>query len=148
MRENTKAPLAFALLEFSRLERKRSREGLTVRELEERDALNRHLNSELPTGIDERQVERRRSVRIPTKLRCRFGNLDIFEDALITSLSGGGIFIATTCPLPVGSRLDVQISIDESNAEVEVPGVVVSNHVEGQDPARRRSGLRFTEVLP
>lgn len=113
------------LLELTRLQRKLTEEGLTVEELERSDAIRRQLDRHFSPGSDPRTRKRRRSPRIPTRLQCCFESLGTFERALITNLSHGGVFIRTISPLPIGSKLRICIRIAETEAAVELPGVVV-----------------------
>ena len=136
-------------LQYTRLERKRTREGLNVAELERWSGLKQRLNQRFSPGLEESQAERRESVRVPTKLHCSFESIGSFESAAITNLSSGGVFISTVSPLPIGSKLKLTIQISETGAEIEVPGVVVSNNV-GPDLStnKRGMGVRFSELAP
>lgn len=136
-------------LEYARLDRKRKGEGLTVEELERWTGLNSRLNRYLSPGLSERLAGRRRSVRVPTRLDCSFESFGTFEAALITNLSSGGLFIATRCPLPIGSELRLRIRIDHTDAEVEIQGVVVSHNI-GPASATDSSGMgvRFDQHAP
>jgi uncharacterized protein (TIGR02266 family) len=113
------------LLELTRLQRKLRDEGLTVEELERSDAIRKRLDRHFSCGSSARTEDRRQSPRVPTRLRCSFESLGIFERALITNLSHGGVFIKTVSPLPIGSKLRICIRIAKTEAEIELPGVVV-----------------------
>ncbi len=98
-------------LQYTRLERKRTHEGLTVAELERWSALKRRLNQRFSPGLEESQADRRESVRVPTNLHCSFESIGSFESAFITNLSSGGVFISTASPLPIGSKVELKIKI-------------------------------------
>ena len=113
------------LLEFVRLQRKLAGEGLTVEELERSDVLRYQLDRRFSPGSNPRMADQRRSPRIPTRLHCSFDSLGTFERALITNVSHGGVFIKTISPLPIGAKLRICIRIAETQAQVELPCVVV-----------------------
>ena len=136
-------------LEYFRLDRKRTGEGLTVDELERWNALKRLLNRHFSPGLDDELADRRQSVRAPTCLNCSFESLENFEGALITNLSSSGVFINTVSPLPIGVKLRLRILIAESRAEIELPGVVVSHNIgRSFDTSKVGMGVRFSAVAP
>lgn len=139
--------LSRLFLEYARLDRRRTREGLSVRQLQRWRSLKRALEGHFSGGREE--PDRRESIRVDTRLHCSFASVDAFEKAPITSLSRGGVFIHTQTPLPIGSRLNLCISIGRMGANIEVPGVVVSNSVrDGSDAGRIGMGVRFSTSVP
>ncbi len=147
----SKAPpeVGMLFLQYTRLERKRTREGLNVTELERWSALKRRLNKRFSPGLQESQADKRESVRVPTNLHCSFESIGSFESASISNLSSGGVFISTVSPLPIGSKVELKIKISQTGAEIELPGVVVSNNA-GPDLSteKRGMGVRFSELTP
>ena len=134
--------------EFIRLDRLRVERGLSVAELERWTGLLRLLEARSSKGRGIHAVERRRSPRVPTRLTCSFDSLGLFEQALITNMSRGGVFLRTKTPLPVGTKLKLRIRV-EPNTDLEVESEVVSNDVgPALGAARRGMGLRFTETDP
>ena len=94
-----------------------------------------------------RPGQARASVRIPTRLHCSFACRSDFDDAVITNLSAGGVFVSTTTPLPIGEELRLHIHVTETGANIELEGVVVSNNVgRGFDPGTHGMGVRFSRV--
>ncbi len=137
------------LLQYTRLERKRTREGLNVAELERWSGLKQRLNQRFSPGLEKSLADRRESVRVPTKLHCSFESIGSLKSASITNLSSGGVFIETVSPLPIGSEVELKIKISQTGAEIEVPGVVISNNT-GADLSTERQGMgvRFAELAP
>ncbi len=134
-------------LEYVHLDRRRTQEGLSVAELERWSELKRALGEHF--GADPAARERRDSLRVPTRLACSFDSLGSFEQARITNLSRGGVFILTSAPLPVGTRLQLRIQIGTTGSELDVAGVVVTNHVgPSLDTHRSGMGVRFSEQVP
>jgi uncharacterized protein (TIGR02266 family) len=141
--------LSNLFLEYARLDRQRTRGGLSVAELERWSELKRVLNRQFSPGIKSQHVDRRDSVRVPTRLACTFNSLDSFQDALITNLSRGGVFIQTQTPLPVGTPIQLRLQIADTGSELEVAGVVVSNNVgPALGTAAKGMGVRFSEEVP
>ncbi len=132
--------VAGAFLDFFRLERRRVGTGLTVRELERWSALKRRLDAHMKAQAGPNPA--RASLRVPTRLQCAFASKSEFDAAVITNLSAGGVFIATTSPLPIGDKL--RLKIEAAGARIDVEGVVVSNNVgRGMDPGVAGMGVRF-----
>ena len=145
----TSPELGMLFVQYTRLERKRTREGLSVAELERWSALKRKLSQRFSPGLNSDQPDRRETVRVPTSLHCNFESIGSFGNAYITNLSSGGVFISTVSPLPIGSKLKLRIQIVDTGAEIEIPGVVVSNNVgSGFSTENRGMGVRFSELAP
>ena len=60
--------------------------------------------------------------------------------SLLTNVSRGGVFIYTETPAPIGTRLDIEITIDESGTTLLVPAKVVSQDG-GADMISRVKGM-------
>lgn len=135
---------ALALLRrFGQLEKRRTGTGLSVAELERwmtfKEALDRS------TGAKK---DRRSSFRVPTHLVCTFSVHDSAEGAVVTDLSRGGAFIRTGAPLPIGSKIELKLTI-AGDEPIAVRGVVVSNHVDlDLAGADRGMGVRFEGMSP
>lgn len=128
-RKDGTEPSRDALLNYARLERRRAFDGLSLGELRRWVSLKRQLNQILNPGWDARRGDPRRSVRIPTHLRCSFKSLGALDSALITNLSCGGVFVGTEKPLPVGTRVKLHICLDEEGIQLELTGIVVSSNI-------------------
>lgn len=115
--------------EYMNLERLRSSsEGISVAEYQRWMSLKRILNRHFQPDLLDHHNDRRDSVRVPARLRVGFETYGEIRDSLMTNLSRRGVFIATTDPLPLGSKMQVWIRIEESGQEVEVEGEVASNN--------------------
>lgn len=143
------AQLGELFLAFARLDRKRTDRGLSVRELERWSELRELLNRRFSSGMRELHLDKRQSVRVPTRLNASFENLGKFQRSLITKLSRRGVFINTASPLEIGTRLRLRIHIERTGEDLEVPGVVVTNHVgPGFDTQQLGMGIRFSDLEP
>ena len=132
--------IATLFLQYARLDRKRSLEGLSP--LEEgiwtnlRRYLGKRLNPDVPKGAD-----RRTSLRVATEIGCSWTRTAPVHEAHVTSLSRSGAFVRTPQPAPIGEEISIRIDLPERGA-IELPAVV-ANHVLGLDPHRRGMGVRF-----
>lgn len=132
--------LASLLLQYARLDRKRSHEGLSAPETELLAKLNRYLSNALMPNVPP-GAERRTSIRVPAELACRWAPVTRLEDGRITTLSRTGAFIRTTTPAPVGQEISITIELP-AGGSLEVPGSV-ANQMLASDPERRGMGIRF-----
>lgn len=128
-------------LQYARLERKRTLEGLNDLEEQLWTNLNRYLTQRLSLNLP-RGTDRRTSIRVATDLPCTFGVLPRSSHASIEDLSRSGVFLRTDRPLPVGTEIWLRIPI-ESGA-IEASGVVATNR---QGP-RCGMGVRFAPIAP
>jgi len=137
--------VATLFLQYARLDCKRSVEGLSAAEEETWEKLDRSLSSALNPHVPP-GAERRRSIRVPAELGCRWQLVAREEDAQITTLSRAGAFVRTGAPAPVGERIAIRIALPEGGV-LEVAGSV-ANHILAPDPERRGMGVRFDPLAP
>ncbi|MEB2311711.1 MAG: PilZ domain-containing protein [Polyangiaceae bacterium] len=132
--------LASLLLQYARLDRKRSHDGLNASEAELLAKLNRYLSNALMPNVPP-GAERRTSIRVPAELPCRWAPVARREDGRITTLSRTGAFIRTSTPAPVGQEISIEIQLP-AGGTLEVPGSVANQRL-GADPERCGMGVRF-----
>ena len=84
-------------------------------------------------------------VHLPVHLADREGQLGA---ALIDSLSGGGVFIRTSRPLPIGTELVMDIYPEEGAKPVRIRGQVVWERLIGRSDPQDGMGVRFLEPFP
>lgn len=143
------ADLHVLFLEYSRLDRRRTRDGLTTQEYDRWRLLSKELARRFTKGPPGGASERRDSVRVPTRLKVSFESRDEAIQALMTNLSRGGLFINTAFPAEPGTRFELELSLESSGERFEVPVEVVSNHVGGQfETGELGMGVRFLPVPP
>jgi len=95
--------------------------------------------------------ERRKHERKPVHVRIRYRVVDQFLEDYIKNISLGGIFVATSDPLPVRTRLKIQFSLPGMKSLLETEGVVV--HTMGGGRGRRSAevsgmGIKFSDLSP
>ena len=124
---STNMPAIFR--EYMALERIRSGDdGIPVAEFQRWCQLKKMLNRHFRPDLADRHEDQRGSVRVPLKLRVGFETYGEARECLMTNLSRGGLFIATSAPLPQGSKLQIWIRIEESSQEIELQGEVASHN--------------------
>ena len=133
--------------EFAHLDRKRTGDGVTPREYRRWLLLRHRLDKAFTAGPPEGQNERRRSLRIPTRMRVSYDALSGLE-GVVSNLSRSGCFIRTDLPAPVGTRLDLMLQGASPDGVLELHAEVVSVDVrhDGTTPGERGMGLRFLEL--
>lgn len=135
--------------EYARLDRKRTSDGLSMRELHRWTALKNQLSLHFNPGISEQRVKERASVRVPTRLKVSFESLGELRQSLMTNLSRGGVFVSTADPLEIGSRLLLRIHCEGVDPDIEVAGEVASlNTGPAMDSHMMGMGVRFVELTP
>ena len=132
------------LREFGTLERKRVREGVTPLEYQRwrdlEDALSEQIFKEQAREGDER----RRHLRVPTRMLVQYRTTDQLKEAVASKVSRGGLFINTPFAPDVGTTFMLIIQIDETGESVEVPCEVVSTNVDSALSSRHLGmGVKF-----
>jgi uncharacterized protein (TIGR02266 family) len=117
--------------EFGALEKRRGTDGVTPveyeRYLELREILARHVSEpSTPAG-----AERRKNMRVPTRLLIEYRTADQLREAIIHNVSQGGLFISTDAPLEFGTKFTLCLAVGEMRRRLEVPCEVVTNNVAG-----------------
>ncbi len=133
--------------EFANLDRKRSGDGVTPLEYQRWKHLNQELARAFDGGRRGAGVERRGSLRVPTRLKLSFQTEGRLGQAVMRNLSRGGLFIATAFPAEVGTRLDLRVRIESSGEMLEIPVEVVTTHV-GPGGTTQALGMGVSFVNP
>lgn len=111
--------------EFAYLDRKRTQEGLSPTEFDRWQILHFRLDQAFSGGPPPGATEKRRSLRLPTKLRVSYDGLRD-EGGTVVNLSRGGCFIRTEVPAPVGTRLNLVLEAANLGGTFEIEAEVVS----------------------
>jgi uncharacterized protein (TIGR02266 family) len=93
----------------------------------------------------EEEQDSREYLRVPVSLQVRYWTRNEMRDRYISVLGEGGLFVSAIDPLPVGSRLDLEIVLARQGLTLKVPGEVVWTD-EGDEPAARGMGIKFVEL--
>ena len=92
--------------------------------------------------------ESRSFPRFPVHLQVRYQSGAELAQSFIESLSTGGVFIRTSQPLPIGTDLVMDITIDGDGSEaqpIRITGRVVWERLVGREDGM---GVSFTEPPP
>ncbi|HUT53262.1 MAG TPA: TIGR02266 family protein [bacterium] len=94
--------------------------------------------------------ERRRHRRVPFVSKVTYVLTDSFQYYYSQDLSLGGMFLETRKPFKVGTRLDLDFELPDTEARIRVKGEVV--RIVPPDPLHRDQlpgmGITFTAVTP
>lgn len=92
--------------------------------------------------------ENRGHPRLPVKIKVDFTSDDAVRSAFSLNISAGGIYLATSKPLPSGDTVVLQLYLPSLDGPVEVLGEVVwSNaHPDGRNDFPEGMGIRFTNL--
>jgi len=93
--------------------------------------------------------ERRTEPRVPLRIRIRYETADRFFHDYMRNLSSGGIFIETSSPVKVGTKLKVQFCLPNMDREIVSDGVVVRKVEVGRShPVPGGMGIQFSDLRP
>jgi uncharacterized protein (TIGR02266 family) len=134
--------------EYMHLERQRTNSELSVSELQRWTELKQMLNQKLQPELKDHHADRRESIRVPVHLRVSFDSYGEVSKSLMTNLSRGGLFISTSTPLEIGTRICLRIQINQSETELEVRGEVASINIKPSGSAGSGMGISFGELTP
>ena len=142
------ASLHRLLLEYARLERRRSLDGLSPGELRRWIGLKRNLEPLVTTEWDPRYKDKRASLRFPTRVRCTFVEPPDARNGVITNVSATGVFVRTDEPLRIGEQIVLRVEDPKRGGAVELAGTVVSRNIDISAQRDRGMGIKFGNLLP
>lgn len=129
------------------LDRRRKAGGLAPHEMSRWAELKRALSRHFQPGLEYQHSDQRESVRVPLALKVSFESYRELRECLMTNMSLGGVFIATTSPLPIGTPFLVRLRIEESGEHLELTGEVASQDVSADLSREERGmGIRFVNL--
>ena len=97
--------------EYGRLERMRTKQGVTPEEYERWSKLKAEIGRAIPQGNRPEGAERREHIRLPTRMLVDFRDRGELKNALIRNISRGGLYIASPHLPNVGTNLDLVIKV-------------------------------------
>jgi len=132
---------------FMDLDRRRKAGGLSPHEMSHWAKLKGELSRRFQPGVEDQHSDQRESVRVPLALKVNFESYGEIRECLMTNMSLGGIFIATTSPLPIGTPFLVRLDIADSGEHLELGGEVVSQDMSADlSHEQRGMGIRFVNL--
>jgi len=137
----------------------------TVLELVDKDFLDKEFNQidsdfrEIVTNLVRRlrkttqrlvSLPRRGGERVSGKISISFKKADDFFKSYVANLGEGGLFINTTKNLPVGSLLDLEFTLPDSNQAIDTKGKVVWTRPQDMSTEKMPPGMgiQFIDMNP
>jgi len=137
----------------------------TVLELVDKDYLDREFNQidsdfrEIVTSLVKRlrkttqrlvSLARRDGKRVRGKISISFKKADDFFKSYIANLGEGGLFIRTTKNVPVGSLLDLEFNLPDSNQKINTKGEVAWTRPQDMSTEKMPLGIgiQFIDMNP
>lgn len=132
------------LREYGTLERKRVREGVTPLEYQRWRDLEQKLSGQIFQDAGDYATEQRKHLRVPTRMLVAYRTHDDLKEAIVSSVSKGGLFIGTPFPPEIGATFVLILKVDATGESVEVPCEVVSTNIDGALSSRQLGmGVKF-----
>lgn len=96
--------------------------------------------------------ERRKHQRFSTHIRLKFPDVATFKGSYASDISQGGIFIPTTNPKPVGTKISLSLVHPQTQEEVQMAGEIVRVITE-QEAQQNKDltpgmGIKFINMTP
>jgi type IV pilus assembly protein PilZ len=89
--------------------------------------------------------DKRQHSRVPVALKVSYPSKGDLQRDLVTDLSPGGLFIRTSKPLPIGTEVDLEVSISPTDPQISVRGKVV--WLRSAQSAGEGMGIQFTGMM-
>ena len=120
-------------------------ESLTSTEQETWDQLRQRIERTVSESKRSPAMDNRRDLRVPTAQSVRYFSRNSSEDRWTADLGEGGLFLLDADPLPVGSRISMEIEGPLPEQTLHLKGEVVWSRPAGvsYNPGM---GIRFTEL--
>jgi uncharacterized protein (TIGR02266 family) len=94
-------------------------------------------------SMESNPNERRKHLRVPTRILIQYRSADQFFTDYIQNLSRGGIFVPTHDPLPEGTRLEIAFALPGCDRLVTTQGTVVHSIRNANNGNIETSGMGF-----
>jgi uncharacterized protein (TIGR02266 family) len=89
--------------------------------------------------------DKREHQRIPVSMKVSYLSKGDLQKDLVTDLSPGGLFIRTSRPLPIGTDVDLEVTIGEEDPPITVRGRVV--WLRDKTGPHEGMGIQFTGFM-
>jgi type IV pilus assembly protein PilZ len=88
--------------------------------------------------------DKRQHPRVPVAFKVAYRSKGDLQKDLVTDLSPGGLFVRTSKPLPIGTEVDLEVSLDDADVPMHVRGKVIWLR---QRHGPEGMGIQFTGVM-
>jgi type IV pilus assembly protein PilZ len=87
--------------------------------------------------------------RAPVSLRVKYGpSTDASKEGFSGTLGGGGVFIESVSPLPVGSEIHIDFSLPGRIGHIRIEGLVVWSRPEAKSEGLQPGmGVQFKKLM-
>ncbi|MFC1770163.1 TIGR02266 family protein [Nitrospirota bacterium] len=102
-------------------------------------------------GIKTETVEaknERREKRCPVALKVKYKTSEDFKIEYTKNVSRGGMFIRTTTPIELGTKMQLELFLPELNEPILLSVEVVHSHLYAVDYTEVGVGVRFLDIDP
>lgn len=97
--------------------------------------------------MEQEFIEKRKDSRAPLKILVDYRSKDLFRSDYASNISGGGIFIQTTNPLPIGTILELQLAFPDIPRLIKITGKVLWVREYGKEEiAVPGMGIQFLDL--
>ena len=98
----------------------------------------------MSVGKPNTMDNKREHQRIPVSLQVSYLSKGDLQRDLVVNLSPGGLFVRTSKPLPIGTKVDLEVLIAQEETPIHVRGKVM--WLRG-DAEAAGMGIQFTGVM-
>jgi type IV pilus assembly protein PilZ len=88
--------------------------------------------------------DKRHHQRVGVSLKVNYPSKGDLQKDLVTDLSPGGLFIRTSKPLPIGTEVDLEVTVASEDPPITVRGKVVWMRPQG---GKEGMGIQFTGIM-
>jgi len=110
----------------------------------------RFLRDALKSATFESFSERRKPDRVPRKFKIAYPTPNTLQEAYLSNVSTGGVFIKTDSPLNRGARFNLKLTLPDCERELEILCEVVWSHREEWEAPERKfppgMGIKFLNL--
>lgn len=131
------------LKQYKRLEKKKEA-GLSPSE----ENTYEELRAKLAKLMDPKKPNPLGKARFPTKVKVHFRSGKELKAAYMHNISGGGVYIATEDPKKVGSKIEVEIELQEEKKSQSFSGEVAWVNTRETTDLKVGMGVKFLNLSP
>lgn len=123
-------------------------EELTAQEQEELKDLTSKLSSVLEPGSADKPPPRRADVRVDTHFDIVIKNAGQMQKLFIKNISGGGLYLESYAPSPVGTRLELDLVLPGHSKIIHTLAEVAWSNTKSVGELPPGMGVRFINLNP
>ncbi len=134
---------------YKKLSAKRNQgQALSASESKQLLDLEHQIASLIDPTTSQAGPPRRQALRVETRLEVAIKSADEMKKCFIKNISGGGLYIETPQPPPIGTRLDLKLAIPGYNKVVETLVEVAWTMPNPSAEMQPGMGVKFISIDP